>query len=450
MKRFFLPFLAILVGLLNCQAPAQQSQMVAGNIRAVRIQGTVWKVAPSSGQRERLQEGTWLKQGNTVETADDGTAVLLFDNGSIMSIRPGTKFSIGEFLRDPFDAEKVDYKKIKSEPSRSVTKVKVSEGTAYFDIPKLQRGSECAIRNPVGTAGIRGTAGFVAQDSMGVTEGLVQVQTQTGQTQSLGAGQSTGFTSQGNFGPPPANAGENMSGAQQNSENKQQNTPDNAFEGAPASQSASQGDLTQQQKETIEKAAEQGEEALVEAVKQIAAEDPNVAAAAAAEAASIMPSAAAQVAAAAASAVPAAQQAALAPQIAEAVAQSVPDAAPQVAAAVTQVQPSSAAEIAGAVAGVAPSQAAAIAQSVAQVAPNQANSVAQAVTNAAPSADTAAVNNAAQQGAQEGNQGGQTQGGGGGSGGGSGGAPALPGGFGGGGGGGGGSGSGGGSQYSTK
>ena len=428
-RAFIVAFLAVMI--VGPAVHGRESNMVAGNIRAVKVEGTAWQIVSGSGQRERLQEGDFLRQGNAVETTGDGGVILLFDNGSTMNLRPNTIFSIDQFLRDPFEAEKVDYTSIKSEPSRSVTKVKVREGTMYFDIPKLDKGSVCDIANQVGTAGIRGTAGFVADNSMGVTKGLVQVQTISGQTQSLGAGQNTGITPQGDLGPPPADAGDNMKGAENNSQNARQNTPSDAFAGAPQNQAASDASLTPEQQETLDEAAKEGESALVEAVKEIAGESPESAAAAAAAAAALMPEAAPQIASAAASAVPQSQATALAPQIAEAVASAVPQsqaaslapqiaaqvaqavegAAAQVAAAVTSAVPNSAPEIAGAVTSAVPSQATAIAQSVAQAAPSQTNSIAQAVTNAAPDADSTAIANAAQQGAQQGsNQSGPTTG----------------------------------------
>ena len=403
-RAFIVAFLAVMI--VGPAVHGRESNMVAGNIRAVKVEGTAWQIVSGSGQRERLQEGDFLRQGNAVETTGDGGVILLFDNGSTMNLRPNTIFSIDQFLRDPFEAEKVDYTSIKSEPSRSVTKVKVREGTMYFDIPKLDKGSVCDIANQVGTAGIRGTAGFVADNSMGVTKGLVQVQTISGQTQSLGAGQNTGITPQGDLGPPPADAGDNMKGAENNSQNARQNTPSDAFAGAPQNQAASDASLTPEQQETLDEAAKEGESALVEAVKEIAGESPESAAAAAAAAAVLMPEAAPQIAAAAAQIAPA-----NAPQIAAQVAQAVEGAAAQVAAAVTSVVPNSAPEIAGAVTSAVPSQATAIAQSVAQAAPSQASSIAQAVTNAAPDADSTAIANAAQQGAQQGsNQSGPTTG----------------------------------------
>ena len=197
--RILIAALALLIAPQFASAQGRQNGMVPGQIQAVKVDGTVWQLFGSSGQRERLNAGDPLRQGSVVETAADGSAILLFDNGSTMNLRPSTKFSIDEFLRDPFEAQKMDYKNLKDEPTRSVTKVKVQDGTIFFDIPKLKGGSECEIRNPVGAAGIRGTAGVVATDLMLTTEGLVEVTTQTGLTQPLGPGQSTGFTPDGNF-----------------------------------------------------------------------------------------------------------------------------------------------------------------------------------------------------------------------------------------------------------
>ncbi|MFM8458083.1 MAG: FecR domain-containing protein, partial [Chthoniobacterales bacterium] len=159
MRLTILPIVAAAMLSLAGGAMAQEAQMVPGNIRAIKVDGTAWQTIGNQGQRERLKEGDFLRQGNSIETAADGSVILLFDNGSNMTLRPNTKFSIDKFLRDPFDAEKIDYKTLKSEPSRSVTKVKVREGTILFDLPKLKisKGSSCDISNPVGTAGIRGT-----------------------------------------------------------------------------------------------------------------------------------------------------------------------------------------------------------------------------------------------------------------------------------------------------
>ncbi|MBJ7327767.1 MAG: FecR domain-containing protein [Chthoniobacterales bacterium] len=391
MKQTLLTLLTISLLLPLADVVNAAQNMVPGHIRAVKVEGTAWQIIAGSGAKERLKEGDFIRQGNAVETAANSKALLLFENGSTINLQPSTKFSIEEFLIDPFDAKKVDYQKIKSEPSTSVTKVSVDDGTILFDMPKLHtaQGSRFDMSNPVGTAGIRGTAGYLSDNSMGVTEGQVQFSNQNGQTQNFNAGQSTGFSPNGSFAPPPSSSEQNMNNAKQNSQSVGNNIQPEAFEGAAPRSSQAADSLTPEQKETLEQAAEKGEEALVEAVSQLAKESP--------------------------------------------------DAAAAIAAAATELTPSAAVQIATAATLSAPDAAVAIAQSVAQVAPQQAQAIAAAVSSAAPNADTAAISSAAQQGADESaSSQSQTQGdGGGGSTGGTA-APASSGGFGGGGGSGGG------------
>lgn len=87
--------------------------------------------------------------------------------------------------------------------------------------------------------------------------------------------------------------------------------------------------------------------------------------------------------------------------IANAAAAANPAAAPAIAAAATAMAPSAATSIAAAVSATVPSAAPAIAQSVAQIAPQQADAISQAVTNSVPTADPAAIQAAAQTGAQQ-------------------------------------------------
>ena len=92
--RILFAALALLIAPHLTSAQGRQNGMVPGQIKAVKVDGTVWQLLGSSGQRERLNAGDSLPQGSVVETAADGSAILLFDNGSTMNLRPSTKFSI--------------------------------------------------------------------------------------------------------------------------------------------------------------------------------------------------------------------------------------------------------------------------------------------------------------------------------------------------------------------
>ena len=237
--------------------------MVPGNIRAIKVDGTAWQIIGGSGQRERLDEGDFLRQGNTVETTSDSRVVLLFENGSTIQLQPKTKFSVEAFMVDPFDTGKTDFRQLTAEPTRSITKIGVNDGVITAKIPKLQRSSSYDIGTPLGTAGIRGTVVTVSVSQTAakfvVTEGMIQV-TKDGQTFWISEGdsqQTDGDTRTGregtqdeetiiisteeNYTPPPGEVASLSQQGQQFSKTAAQSIPAEPFSGAPQQQSGSTG-----------------------------------------------------------------------------------------------------------------------------------------------------------------------------------------------------------------
>jgi hypothetical protein len=242
---------------------AQEGNMVPGNIRAVQVDGTAWQIIGGNGQRERLDEGDFLRQGNAVETDSDSRVVLLFENGSTIQLQPKTKFSVEAFMVDPFDTEKTDFRQLTAEPTKSVTKIGVDDGVITAKIPKLQRSSSYDIATPLGTAGIRGTVVTVSVSQTAakfvVTEGMIQV-TKDGQTFWISEGdsqQADGDTRTGregtqdedtiiisteeNYTPPPGEVASLSQQGQQFSKTAAQSIPAEPFSGAPQQQSGSTG-----------------------------------------------------------------------------------------------------------------------------------------------------------------------------------------------------------------
>ena len=241
--------------------------MVPGNIRAVKVDGTAWQTIGSQGQRQRLKEGDFLIQGNAVITSNDARVILLFHNGSTVDLQPGTKFSVDQFLVDPFDTEKIDYRTIRKEPSRSTTKLRVDDGTITAKVAKLKPASAYNIVTPLGTAGIRGTVVTVSVNrnaaTFVVTQGMIQV-TRNGQTfwvaegaQQGQQGNQQGDTRTGTEGneqtqtlilstdpnyTPPAGQVPNLTQQGQNfSQTANQSVPTNPFAGAPPQQGGAGG-----------------------------------------------------------------------------------------------------------------------------------------------------------------------------------------------------------------
>jgi len=150
---------ALVVSALLLVTPARSfaDEFKDANVRVIKVKGTPMVTTTADKPSTELKEGTFLEQGVSIKTDKNSEAVLLFSNGTTMTVKPGTTLALDEFLETPFDSTKVDYTHLKSEPSTSKTKVTVSEGSIVGDVCKLNKGSTFNIGTPVGVAGIRGT-----------------------------------------------------------------------------------------------------------------------------------------------------------------------------------------------------------------------------------------------------------------------------------------------------
>lgn len=375
-------------------SPAQNSTMILGNIRVLKVEGSGGKILDSAGNSSPLKEGAFIRQGTTIKTGKENSVTLLFDNGTTVNVKPDSDFSIDSFAQDPFNSSNVDYQTAKSEPSSSVTRLKVSEGTIVVDIAKLKKNSSFQIATPVGSAGIRGTSLGITSNSknqanpvtLAVTTGVVQMKTAAG-SRAVGGGQSVGVGSTGGFNANPPGAQQLQTSTGQTTAAMQQSVPPNAFQGVPPpapAPPAAGSTLSAAQMATVQAASEQGTDALVAAVEALAAESPEAAADIAAAAADALPTAATNVAVAAATVAPAA--------------------AAQIAASVAQVAPAAAPQIASSVAAAVPAAAVQVAQSVASAAPQAATAIAAAVIAAVPTANATAISAATQAGSQQSTQ----------------------------------------------
>ena len=362
------------------QATEQTPTMNLGNIRVVKVEGRGVQLVDAAGQSSPLKEGTFIRQGATIQTGKDASVVLLFDNGTTVNIKPESEFAVEKFAQDPFEANGVDYQTLKSEPSSSVTRLNVPDGTIVVDIAKLKKDSSFQIATPVGSAGIRGTSLGITSNknnqsspvTLAVATGVVQMKTATG-SRAVSGGQSFGIGNAGGFSPNPPGASNLQTATSQSSSAMRQSVPSNAFQGAPPpapAPAAPASTISSAQQQAIQTASEQGSDALAAAVQQLAADSPEAAAAIAAAAA----------------------------------ATAAPTAAAQIAANVAQAAPTAAPQIASTVAAIVPAAATQVAQSVATAAPQAASAIATAVIAAVPTANATAIQAATQAGAQQSTQ----------------------------------------------
>lgn len=154
-KRLFhlsmLPYIFLLLLALPAFAASEP-----GQVTVIKTQGTA-SVAAKGGSKEPAAVGAKLGSGSSVTTGKDGTVVLLFSNGSTFTVEPETAFRVDEFLQEPFDQEKTDFRALEREPSSSRTRMQLTEGSIVGNIRKLASGSRMEVATPIGVAGIRGT-----------------------------------------------------------------------------------------------------------------------------------------------------------------------------------------------------------------------------------------------------------------------------------------------------
>lgn len=225
------PHLLCLVGLSIALIQPIQAALSPGDIWAVKVEGNAFVEA---GARSRLVEGAKISAGATIVTEANGDVVLLFENGSTVNIRPGTRFSIKEFSCEPFDSSKIEWRSLRREPGEaSRTKLQVDDGSIIANVRKLRGQSTYDIATPLGTAGIRGTTVYAEVDmqntetpvSFGVADGNVLFTLNSGQSQGIGGGAAVGVSGQGQFTPPPANAQQMLTTAQQVGQVMSQSAP---------------------------------------------------------------------------------------------------------------------------------------------------------------------------------------------------------------------------------
>lgn len=219
---------------------ANPAAMKAGKIRVIEVRGSGARAINGQGASSELKRGDFLTQGVRVVTGQNASVELAFENGSSVVVKPGTEFSIDQFLADPFDSQAVDYGSLENEPTMSVTRTNLKSGEIFFHVEKLKERSSYEIQTPVGIAGIRGTGGFVmsgkGRGAFGLYEGAAIFKTPNGQVHSVRQGQaiavgdaSTKYAVTGN---PPKSA-EILASAKEKMGEVEEKTPAQPFEDEP-------------------------------------------------------------------------------------------------------------------------------------------------------------------------------------------------------------------------
>ena len=148
-----------------------------------------------------VQIGKSIHEGHLISSQENGRVVLLFTNGSAVTLSGEAQLNVSEFKQEPFKPEpQSTLGNLEKEPSHSKTSLKLDYGELVFNIKPLSNGSAFLMESSVGTVGIHGTAGQLTLSSsengnvsggVNVVEGSVNFTDPSGNTVQVPAGQST-------------------------------------------------------------------------------------------------------------------------------------------------------------------------------------------------------------------------------------------------------------------
>lgn len=157
LSRFFL--LLALAGTMLTEVQAQNvdNPIPLADARVVRVTSPdAYVVRAGSEEQEALVAGAFVFEGDRL-FSEDGTVVLSFSNGSNLVMQRGSDLFIETLRQEHYDEALGAYGALQADPSRSETRVFLSEGAVLGHVKQLRSDSVFRVETPIGTAGIRGT-----------------------------------------------------------------------------------------------------------------------------------------------------------------------------------------------------------------------------------------------------------------------------------------------------
>ena len=131
-------------GMYAQAGPAQSGAKAIGEVS--QVNGTV-TVQRSDGVTVELKAGDAVFKGDVVMTADGGSVGMVFLDGTVFSMQPGTRMVLNEFVYEPDGAS-------------NASVFNVIQGTFSFVAGKIAPTGDMQIKTPIATMGVRGTSGL--------------------------------------------------------------------------------------------------------------------------------------------------------------------------------------------------------------------------------------------------------------------------------------------------
>ena len=108
------------------------------------------------GRESPLKAGDILRQGDRLNSTKGSKAILVFSNGSEITLYQNSSLSIIALEQEPYNSKRV-YNELEADPSKSQTLLELDYGQLDGHVKKLTKESSFNIKTALGTAAIRGT-----------------------------------------------------------------------------------------------------------------------------------------------------------------------------------------------------------------------------------------------------------------------------------------------------
>lgn len=160
MKTLRIPFTLLCVLAISALSAHVTHASQLATAKVISVEGTVTKHTTGgiklNGRGRHLKVGDILSEGHSVYSSADSQAILVFSNGSEITISENTSVKIAELLQEPYDSSQT-YEQLQADPSKSQTLLELNYGQLDGHVKKLSGTSSFMIKTPLGTAAIRGT-----------------------------------------------------------------------------------------------------------------------------------------------------------------------------------------------------------------------------------------------------------------------------------------------------
>ena len=154
----------ILLIALSLPAIAQNS----GSLIVLDIKGEAETFLPN-GQliQNKLTRGMIMSEGISLQTTQFSEVLILFSNGTTLTLEENSKLEILKFKQEPFLADDANLEDSETEPSSSQLELNLPFGTFISQTKTLSKDSSYIINTPSGTVRVKGTQFQLGVDKTG-------------------------------------------------------------------------------------------------------------------------------------------------------------------------------------------------------------------------------------------------------------------------------------------